>query len=172
MATWGGSHIVDNFEQIEFSIGTETSEILEYVMENIVLPKLQDYIYRDVYRYSGEQSSKFWGRRSGQFVRAWKTKIQRQGFYNNIILYIDDSEIDTFDEEDHRLYSASGLAEVINEGWHSDYYSSPPCGYPVMRARPYWDDFLEWMNDNFADEFLYECNKRGLNMTITGNLDF
>lgn len=175
MATWGGSHTVDNFEQIEFSVGVETSEVLEYVMENVVLPKLQDYIYRDVYRYTGEQSSKFWGGRTGQFLNAWKVRVQKQGFYNNVILYIDDNEIDSFDgdnESAHRFYEARDLAEVINKGWKSKYYDAPPCGFPVMRKRPYWNDFIHWMNDNFADEFLTECNRRGLNMTITGDLDF
>lgn len=175
MATWGGSHEVYDFDQLEFSIGVQTSEVLEYVMENTVLPKLQDYIYRDVYRYNGEQSSQFWGGRTGQFLNAWKLKIQRQGFYNNVILYADDYELDSFsgdNESSHRLYYASDLAEVINNGWHSDYYSSPPCGFPVMRKRPFWDDFMNWMNQNFEREFLAECNRRGIEMTITGSLDF
>ena len=174
MATWAGKHDVEDFEQLEFSIGAETSEILEYVMEYVVLPQLQDYIERDVYNYHGQLSEDFWDGRSGDFKRAWKIKVQRQGFYNNIELYIDE---DKFSYQmshslSHMTDSASGLAEIINEGWNSTSYPFPPYNFPAMYARPYWDDFIEWMNNNFEEEFMKECNRRGLNMVITGDLSF
>lgn len=174
MATWSGSHNVDDFQQLEFAIGTETSEILEYVMENVVLPQLLDLIERDVYSYHGQLSQNFWDGRSGDFKNAWKLKIQKQGFYNNIILYIDDNEFSYQMSHpfSHMTDSASGLAEIINEGWDSSSYPLPPYHFPAMYARPYWDDFIEWMNDNFEYEFIKECNNRGLNMTVTGDLSF
>lgn len=172
MATWQGKHTQHTFnslQELEFSIGAETSEILEYVMENVVLPKLKEYIENDVYKYNAE-----WDGRTGEFKDAWKIGLQRQGFYNNISLYLDDSAFSYGypNPFTHNMYSASGLAEIINEGWNSSYYAMPPYGFPAIEARPYWKDFIEWMDENFGNEFLKECNKRGINMIVTNDLRF
>lgn len=169
MATWGAIHSVDNFEQLKFSIGVETSEILEYVMENIVLPKLQELIERDVYSYHEK-----WDGRTKQFKDAWKVQVQRQGFYNNILLFLDENELSYGypNPFTHVTYDAIGLAEIINEGWQSNTYPNPPMNFPIMNSRPYWDDFIEWMNNYFEEEFLSECIRRGMDIRITGELYF
>lgn len=169
MATWGAIHNLDNFQQLEFSIGAETSEILEYVIENVALPKLQELIERDVYSYN-----EIWDGRTYQFKYAWEMKLQKQGFYNNVILFLNEDELDYGypNPFTHITYSASGLAEIINDGWNSGTYPNPPMNFPIMSPRPYWDDFIEWLNNDFEYEFLKECNRRGLNMTITGDLYF
>lgn len=169
MATWGGSHYLRDFQQLELSVGTETSEVLQYVMENVVLPKLQEYIEYYVYSYREK-----WDGRTFEFIDAWKVKVQRQGFYNNIILYIDDDELSYGfpNPFTHNLYSADGLAEVINNGWNSSNYILPPYGFPAMGARPFWNEFVDWLNKNFEKEFISECQRRGIDMVITGDLSF
>lgn len=169
--TWGGQfkEFGDNtLEGLSANIGTFASATLEELLEREALPKLREFIESDVYSYKGN-----WGTRTYEFEKAWKVRRINKGFFDTIEIFIDDGEITyNWDYErneigqlaSHSISKISDLANIINNGMSYQ----PPMNFPKMQPRPFWDDFLEWMENEFPKIFQAECKKYGVNMVIGG----
>ena len=174
MATWSGNVGFDNFNELYANVGTATSEILEYCMEQYALPKLLEYIDRDVYEYNatwlnGNTNDEG---RTYEFgdKDTWVVGKLKSGFYDQVYIAMNPSNLHYYEPFGHNHITmekniAEALPEIINNG-----LSESHMNFPAIRRRPFWDDFIKWFEKDFGKIFVQECRKNGIDMTISGGI--
>lgn len=171
--------IFTDLEQLYAKIDNSLFKALEKTMREVAMPKLKEFIERDVYN----EYSNTWTGRTEEFADAWVMSSQKgkqnringrfaSGFQDGTIeIYISDSLLSFYNERNenndigsHQIGNAQALAEIINNGLNG----IPPMNFPAIKARPYWDDFVEWLHsDEFQDEFVKMCASEGVPLTKT-----
>ena len=147
------------------------TEKLNIALDNtmqILLDKLKDFIYDDVYMIESPSENPWWYdknniyglNRTGGFMESWeKTKATflKDGSFCEISQVLSAM----------RLIVLSGgvahedreeLAEIIETGVGYNF------GQMEGVARPFWKDFMIYVNGNIDSIFINECNKVGLNL--------
>lgn len=175
MATWSGNVGFSNFNELYANVGVATSDILKDCMEKYALPKLLDYIQKDVYSYPATWTNgnkKNGQGRTGEFgdEDTWFVGEIKSGFYNQIYIALDGNSLHYGSPFSHNYLSMTNriedaLPEIINNGLGGSYMN-----FPAIKARPFWYDFMNWFENKFGDIFVKECKRNGINMTITGGI--
>jgi hypothetical protein len=158
-------------EKIFSQVITEKLNIaLDNTME-VLLNKLKDYIYDDVYMVESISDNPWWYdknnayglNRTGEFMESWeKTKATLLGdgsfceisqVLSSMKQTILGGNIAHKDRED--------LAKIIETG------SGYNFGQMEGTARPFWKDFMIYVDENIDSIFISECKKVGLNLGTT-----
>lgn len=63
---------------------------------------------------------------------------------------------------ENKAISANDLSTIINEGLRDT-----GINFPSMAARPFWDNFKKWCDNNLTSIFMSECRKQGLSTGAT-----
>lgn len=149
--------IVSNQEELQQVIDNLVSQALDLTTEEL-LNKLEEFIQSDVY---GVQSiwDTVYGLRTGEFGRSWdRTKakkvtrniIETEIFQNVSAMSIVDIPPIHIDRDD--------LAEIINSGTGYNF------GKMKDIPRPFWDDFMKWIDGHFDGIFRKNCISVGLSV--------
>lgn len=146
------------------------SVALENTMQRL-LDKLKEFIEDDVYSYDynddEEPTGHYWqraGARTGEFKESWEYEnvtqigniVASRIFQNHSTMYWAEN---TFQHGSNQQLAEEVLAEIINDGKIGHAF-----GFPDIGDRPFWNDFLDWVDTNIDNIFTEECNKVGLSM--------
>lgn len=163
----------DTLEGLCVNIGTFASATLEQALKEDALPVLRELIERDVYnKYKGTWADAK-GNRTYELEDAWAVRRVARGFFDTVEIYIDDGKINyNWDYlrnpnghlASHSISRIEDLANIVNNGMNYQ----PPMNFPQMSPRPFWDDFLDWLERDFAKKFQERCAKYGVKMVIGG----
>lgn len=145
--------------ELEAYLSSLMSVALNNTMEKL-LNKLEEIIQEKVYdSYEGNWDLDGW--RTGQFKESWEKTIpiikgnlvESELFQNisNMIIY-ESAPVYIHTDRDN-------LAEIIESGVGYNFGSAPP--------RPFWNDFINWVEMNIYTIFEQECNKVGIKGMIT-----
>lgn len=155
------------FSQI---IAEKLNIALDNTME-ILLNKLKDYIYDDVYMKESPSENPWWHdksniyglNRTGEFMESWeKTKaiFLNGGSFCEISQVLSSMrKIVLNGKTAHE--DGENLANIIESGEGYNF------GQMEGVARPYWKDFTMYVNENINSIFINECAKVGLNLDTT-----
>lgn len=146
-----------NLIEFEVYLQMQSSIALNNTME-ILLNKLEEIIQEKVYdSYNGYWASN--GFRTNEFKESWEKTISI--IKGNLIeseLFQNISNMTIYDEPPIHT-DRDNLAEIIESGVGYNFGSAP--------ARPFWNDFINWVEMNIYTIFEQECNKVGIKGMIT-----
>lgn len=125
-----------------------------------VLQKLEDYIQTEVYDVHSEWEDL--GFRTGEFKESWdrsNAKVVAQGIIESEIFQNVSVMKTSLNPPIH--IDKDSLAQIINSGVGYNF------GAFEGMARPFWDNFLTWLNGNLIKIFHKYCNNVGLPTSIS-----
>lgn len=146
---------ISNQEELQQVINDLVSEALDLTTEEL-LNKLEEFIQSDVYNVSSLWDSVY-GLRTGEFGKSWdrtkakkvtKNIIETEIFQNVSIMNVVDVPPIHIDK--------NNLAEIINSGTGYNF------GQMEGVARPFWNDFMKWVDEHFDGIFRKNCINVGL----------
>ena len=146
---------INSFAELETVIESLLAQALDLTTEEL-LNKLEDFIQQDVYDVPSKWDS-IYDLRTGEFKKSWdrtnvkkiaKNVVESEIFQNISVM----SVIDIPPIHIDRDY----LAEIINSGTGYNF------GQMEGKARPFWDDFIQWVNTNLDSIFKKNCITVGL----------
>jgi hypothetical protein len=145
---------LQNWVDLNAKLNFYVKKALDLTTEEL-LDILEDYIQKDVYDMHSKWEAS--GKRTGEFKKSWeRTKAQQTAtniiesqIYQNIsAMRIDSAQMIHIDRD--------SLSQIINSG----------IGYRFGdfegTARPFWDDFLNYVNTNLTSIFEKNCLAVGL----------
>ena len=146
---------INSFIELETVIESLLAQALDLTTEEL-LNKLEDFIQQDVYDVPSEWDLMY-GLRTGEFKKSWdrtnakkvaKNVVESEIFQNISVMGVIDIPPIHIDRDN--------LAEIINSG------SGYNFGQMEGTARPFWDDFIQWVNTNLDTIFKKNCIAVGL----------
>lgn len=163
------SKVISSFSQLY----TEINGKLEFAIDrtiNILLKELQQIITRDVYSRPSP-SGENWHGRTYEFLESWNAS--QPMIVGNVVQSIisqdgyDFSWNNQRDEWSHgngwQELAINSLDEIINNGLSDSNFN-----FPAIEARPYWDDFRIYCEENIDKIFMTQCKMLGLPLIKVG----
>lgn len=141
-------NVVDNLVQKALDLTTEE-----------VLQKLENFIETEVYKVHSTWGDM--GFRTGEFKDSWKRSnatIVTRGIVESTIFQNVSVMQQSTNPPIH--IDRDSLAQIINSGIGYNFGSFNGI------ARPFWDEFLSWLNGNLTNLFYKNCNKVGLPISV------
>ena len=146
---------INSFVELETVIESLLAQALDLTTEEL-LNKLEDFIQQDVYDVPSKWDS-IYDLRTGEFKKSWdrthakkiaKNVVESEIFQNISVMSVIDVPPIHIDRDN--------LAEIINSGTGYNF------GQMEGKARPFWDDFIRWVNTNLDSIFKKNCITVGL----------
>lgn len=146
-----------------------------------MIPKLRFFIDEDIYRAYHPTFYKRtrWLKRRNDVIEHYISNLQhklRGGI--RIVDTIFDSVSDrekfqhgaAYRTKAGRLHTYSELSgeqflEILTEGSSS----FNPFGFPNIKRRNFWEDFLDWAKDNYAEIFMRKCKRHKIDLKNIGS---
>lgn len=146
---------INSFVELETVIESLLAQALDLTTEEL-LNKLEDFIQQDVYDVPSKWDS-IYDLRTGEFKKSWdrtnakkiaKNVVESEIFQNISAMSVIDIPPIHIDRDN--------LAEIINSGTGYNF------GQMEGKARPFWDDFIRWVDMNLDSIFKKNCIAVGL----------
>lgn len=146
---------INSFVELETVIESLLAQALDLTTEEL-LNKLEDFIQQDVYDVPSKWDS-IYDLRTGEFKKSWdrtnakkvaKNVVESEIFQNISVMCVIDIPPIHIDRDN--------LAEIINSGTGYNF------GQMEGKARPFWDDFIRWVDMNLDSIFKKNCIAVGL----------
>ena len=146
---------INSFVELETVIESLLAQALDLTTEEL-LNKLEDFIQQDVYDVPSKWDS-IYDLRTGEFKKSWdrtnvkkiaKNVVESEIFQNISVMSVIDIPPIHIDRDN--------LAEIINSGTGYNF------GQMEGKVRPFWDDFIQWVNTNLDSIFKKNCIIVGL----------
>ena len=146
---------INSFVELETVIESLLAQALDLTTEEL-LNKLEDFIQQDVYDVPSKWDS-IYDLRTGEFKKSWdrtnvkkiaKNVVESEIFQNISVMSVIDIPPIHIDRDN--------LAEIINSGTGYNF------GQMEGKSRPFWDDFIQWVNTNLDSIFKKNCITVGL----------
>lgn len=164
--------MINNELELESAINNVLMHAVDNTME-IALKKLLDIIEQTVYSYSATWVNGYEGDlgRTHEFYDTWdKTKAKVAKAFGGS--KVEASILQTLPLTYHAPFSHGSIVEggaidkddlnnIINKGLKESHMN-----FPAIEARPFWDEFEKWCDNNIIKIFQAECRKVGLNMKV------
>ena len=136
--------------------------VLDAVMQKLLF-KLQDIIDENVYSYPNPNGA--WDGRTGKFKESWDNSVAEMvgGWWESKI----DNQDFNFEWNNERdKYSHGNMEKPLesNDDFNEiidNRRGGSNFGFPALK-RPYWDEFLTWVDVSLDSVFKAECLKQGL----------
>lgn len=147
--------IIKSFAELEIVIESLLAQALDLTTEEL-LNKLENFIQQDVYDVPSKWDSVY-DLRTEEFKNSWnrtnakkvaKNVVESEIFQNISIMSIIDIPPIHIDR--------NNLAEIINSGTGYNF------GQMEGKARPFWNDFMQWVDMNLDSVFKKNCITVGL----------
>ena len=155
---------IRTFDELDLVINAAVQEALDSACE-IAIEKLLEFIQEDIY----DRGESDWYNRTEDLLdpKAWVAKIDRR--YNNIVVNIhfngelshDATQLQHGTIGDPIDYE--GLIAVLNNPRMLDFDCNLSQWYSFP-SRHFWDDFEEWMRNNFSMVLREQLILKGLNI--------
>lgn len=146
----------------------------------IAINKLKEFAWNEIY----DSRTPKWYSRNYALTNGWKMDEKKFNIYSNYSIRFDPSVLSntadkgkgersinqlrylnaSWGKEGQDLLSPEQLIALVNYGHREGKF-----GFPAMPARPFWDDFMAWMEKNFYNEYLKQCRKIGLPVEVKSN---
>lgn len=129
----------------------------------VLMKELDNYIQEDVYTYNATWTNGYDGEdgRTYGFLNTWiNTPVVINGSTISSTIMQDGKSLihDTWQHGNPWSdLSAESLAEIINKGLRASHFN-----FPAIESRPYWDDFLKYVNENYENILKQELVKLGV----------
>lgn len=152
--------MIKNKAELDIFLKTKMQVIIENVAIRLT-NELINIIDEEVYSYNNT-----FYERTFQFKNSWEYSkpmivgniIQSQIFQNYTTMVYDSEKWQHGSKyEKWGQLDVGGLNEIINNG-----DIGKIANFPQLGARPFWDKFQEYVNQNITKIFIEECNKNGL----------
>lgn len=146
---------INSFVELETIIESLLAQALDLTTEEL-LNKLEDFIQQDVYDVPSKWDN-IYDLRTGEFKKSWdrtnakkiaKNVVESEIFQNVSVMSVIDIPPIHIDRDN--------LAEIINSGTGYNF------GQMEGKERPFWDDFIQWVNMNLDSIFKKNCIAVGL----------
>ena len=140
--------IITTYTQLENILNGKCQEALDRTTDRL-LDKLGEFIQNDVY---GAYSPTFYDR-TFDFKNSWeKTSAKLKGKIVEAEIFQNVSVMQRIDEPPIHV-DKEGLAEIINSGIGYNF------GQMEGKARPFWNDFIQYCEREFENIFQEELKK-------------
>lgn len=172
-----------SLEEINQYLTKETQVALEETLKAMI-PKLRYFIDEDVYRayHPTFYKRSRWLKRRNDVIEHYISNLQHKlrGGIRIVGTRFNDNDVSNREKFQHgsayktkksgklNTYSVLTTEQFLNiltEG--SDSFN--PFGFPNVKRRNFWEDFLEWTKDNYADIFMKKCKKHKIDLTNIGS---
>ena len=153
--------LINNPIEFKTMMNVQIPLVLDAVMQTLLM-KLQDIIEANVYSY---QLTGDWDNRTYEFKNSWTYSIpQKIGNYCESQLdnqdfqfkWANDPNMWSYGNGYQPLESNDDFNEIIDNRQGGSNF-----GFPAL-SRPYWDEFLMWVDLNLESTFQKECLKQGI----------
>lgn len=161
-----------SLEEINQYLTKETKVALEETLMALI-PKLRYFIDEDIYwaYHPTFYKRTRWLKRRNDVIEHYISNLQgklRGGVRIVDKIYNSVSDRSKFQHGNpYSDLSAENFLEILNDENFDCLFN--PFGFPSLRRRPFWNDYLEWVKDNYADIFMKKCKKHKIDLTNIGS---
>lgn len=150
----------NNSAELNAIVMADISVALEMTM-NELLTKLQDYIQSDVYDVHSDSDRPWEINRTDEFKDSWeRSNVVVSGSTATSQIFENTSIMQQVMKGGHIVHEdAETLAEIINSGHGYNF------GQMEGTARPYWDNFVNYVESNLNEIFMKYCKQQGVSIT-------
>ena len=172
----------NNLAEINQYLTNETKIALEETLQAMI-PKLRFFIDEDIYRAYHPTFYKRtrWLKRRNDVIEHYISNLQhklRGGIRIVGTIFDSVSDREKFQHgsayrtksgslHTYNVLSAEQFLEILTEGAEG----FNPFGFPNIKRRNFWEDFLDWAKDNYVDIFLKKCKKHKIDLQNIGSSD-
>lgn len=178
MANFHGKQVFKYEGELEKELRRKLEEVQQKTLED-VLKELKKYIRKNVYGIPPEERDDPFYKRTKTLLDIWKVSDKvyyHGGVYGGVYggIEIDEAEFEKHQNADlwqhaSPIYpdiNASDYVNIVNHGVEmvNDIKHSV---FGEQEAKPFWDGFLELMDDIYSDLFIKNAKKMGLELDGT-----